>query len=164
MKILINKVLQIQLKLGVTQVWEEFEFVINEYCGLINNRKKEMDDQAVKMIIEFLEENYGDPDLCLYRISEEVGLPEKFVSQLFKQKLGQYLSDYIETLRMNKASELLSTTNKTIEEISLEVGYNSSHSFRRAFKRVIHVTPKAYRQAYQVDSWENNILELEKRS
>ncbi|MFA9456622.1 helix-turn-helix domain-containing protein [Halalkalibacter sp. AB-rgal2] len=104
------------LDLGCTMLVPEFSYDFS-------NRKKEMDDQAVKIIIELLEENYGDPDLCLYRISEEVGLPEKFVSQLFKQKLGQYLSDYIETLRMNKASELLSTTNKTIEEISIEVGY-----------------------------------------
>ncbi|MCV9888678.1 helix-turn-helix domain-containing protein [Metabacillus halosaccharovorans] len=144
---LVNRVLQVHLNLGLNHVWNEFELIADEYCSLVNKRKNESNDQAIKLIIEFLEDHYHDPDLSLYRISEKVGFPEKFVSQLFKEKLGEYVSDYIEKIRINKASELLLGTDMTIEEISSEVGYNSAHSFRRAFKRVLHVTPKAYRQA-----------------
>ncbi|OAS89076.1 MULTISPECIES: helix-turn-helix domain-containing protein [Metabacillus] len=144
---LVNKILQVHLNLGIEHVWKVFESTADEFCSMINKRKKESNDQAVKLIIEFLEQNYHDPDLSLYRISEKIGLPEKFVSQLFKEQLGEYVSDYIEKIRIKKASELLLKTDMTIEEISIEVGYNSAHSFRRAFKRVLHVTPKVYRQA-----------------
>ncbi|WP_335958856.1 helix-turn-helix domain-containing protein [Halalkalibacter kiskunsagensis] len=156
-KTLIDKVLQIQLNLGIEQVWKRFECIVDEYCSLVNKRKKETNDHSVKLIIELLEENYGDSDLSLYRISEKIGLPEKFVSQLFKEQLGEYLSDYIEKLRITKASELLITTDLTIEEISVKVGYNSAHSFRRAFKRVLNVTPKVYRQATNPNDEGKNI-------
>jgi len=144
---LVNRVLQVHLNLGINHVWKEFESIADEYCSLVNKRKKESNDQVIKLIIDFLEDQYHDPDLSLYRISEKVGFPEKFVSQLFKEKLGEYVSDYLEKIRINKASKLLLETDMTIEEISSEVGYNSAHSFRRAFKRVLHVTPKGYRQA-----------------
>ncbi|WP_299089607.1 helix-turn-helix domain-containing protein [uncultured Metabacillus sp.] len=143
---LIKKVLQIQLKVGIKQVWKDFKDLAEEFCSLVNKKKKETNDHAIKLIIEFLEKEYSDPDLSLYRISEKIGFPEKFVSQLFKEQLGEYVSDYLEKIRINKASELLVTTEQTIEEISVNVGYNSAHSFRRAFKRVLHVTPKVYRQ------------------
>ncbi|KKI89394.1 hypothetical protein WQ54_26340 [Bacillus sp. SA1-12] len=145
-KDLIKKVLQVQLKQEIKQVWKDFENLTEEFCNLVNKKKRETNDHAIKLIMKFLEDNYSDPDLSLYRISEKIGLPEKFVSQLFKEQLGEFVSDYIEKIRINKASELLVTTDQTIEEISIHVGYNSAHSFRRAFKRVLHVTPKVYRQ------------------
>lgn len=157
-KTLINKVLQVQLQQGLEQVWQEIVNNAEEYCNLIKKRKRETNDKAVELIIEFLEENFSDPDLSLYRISEKVGLPEKFVSQLFKEQLGEYVSDYIEKVRILKASELLLTTNQTIEEISIYVGYNSAHSFRRAFKRVLNVTPKTYRQTINNNDGQNKVL------
>ncbi|MFC5612017.1 helix-turn-helix domain-containing protein [Metabacillus niabensis] len=153
---LMNQVLQVQLKFGIQQVWKEFEFIATEYCAHVNKRKKEENHQHIKLIIEFLEANYGDPNLCLYRIAEEIGHPEKFVSQLFKEHVGEYVSDYIEKIRIHKASELLVSTEMTIEEIAMEVGYNSAHSFRRAFKRVLDMTPKGYRQAGKFNREEEN--------
>jgi AraC-like DNA-binding protein len=157
-KTLINKVLHVQLQQGLGQVWQDIVNTAEEYCNLIKKRKRETNDKAVELIIEFLEENFSDPDLSLYRISEKVGLPEKFVSQLFKEQLGEYVSDYIEKIRIHKASDLLVTTNQTIEEISIYVGYNSAHSFRRAFKRVFNVTPKTYRQTINNSDGKNEVL------
>jgi two-component system response regulator YesN len=144
--ILKSQLIQLQLMDGIKQIRHVIENIIETYCSLIENRKKEADHETVKIILKYVEDSYGDPDLSLYSIAEKVGRPEKFISQLFKEQIGVYLSEYLEKVRIQKASELLLNTDKTIEEISHQSGYNSPHSFRRAFKRVSNVTPKMYRQ------------------
>jgi transcriptional regulator GlxA family with amidase domain len=56
------------------------------------------------------------------------------------------LSDFLEQIRIKHATDLLFTSEKTIDEIAQDVGYNSAHAFRRAFKRVSGVLPSLYRK------------------
>lgn len=95
----------------------------------------------INKIVDFLDEHYSDSDLNLYKISVDVELPEKYISQLFKDHTGENLSDYLEKIRIKKATDLLFNSQHTIDEISQYVGYNSAHAFRRAFKRVSGVSP-----------------------
>ncbi|MNR52334.1 Transposon Tn10 TetD protein [compost metagenome] len=90
---------------------------------------------------------YSDPDLNLYRVAEKVERPEKYISNLFKEVTGVNLSDHLEKVRMDQAANLLKGDSYTVDEIAVRVGYNSSHSFRRAFKRVLGVSPSSYRQS-----------------
>lgn len=88
--------------------------------------------------------------MTLYRIAERVERPEKYISQLFKEVTDINVSDYLEMIRIEQASSLLRTNAYTVDEIAARVGYNSSHSFRRAFKRVMGVAPSSYRQSIEV--------------
>ncbi len=141
-----NKVLHIQFNGEFDEVENKFNKVIETYCQLIEDKKKLVGNETVDAIIAFLHDSYDNPDLSLYLISKQVGHSEKYVSQLFKEITGVYLFDYLEDIRINKAKELLSQTNETIEALSKKVGYNSPQSFRRAFKRVANVTPNQYRK------------------
>lgn len=73
--------------------------------------------------------------------------PEKYISQLFKEVTGVNFSDHLIKVRMDQAIILLKESGLTVDEIAVRVGYNSSHSFRRAFKRLMGVSPSAYRQS-----------------
>jgi AraC-like DNA-binding protein len=75
--------------------------------------------------------------------------PEKYISQLFKEVTGINLSDHLEKIRMDHAASLLKDNEFTVDEIASRVGYNSSHSFRRAFKRVTGISPSAFRQSVE---------------
>lgn len=97
-------------------------------------------------IIRYIHERYSDAELTLYRIAEHIGKPEKYISQMFKEHTGTNPSDYVELVRIGKAAELLQEKLLTIDEIAAQVGYNSAHSFRRAFKRVRGVSPSTFRQ------------------
>ena len=140
-----KQALQIQLTDGLDQAWKELEAVMNAFCSLIVQEKNEREYETVLALIKHLEEMYADPDLTVYQIAEKSGLPEKVVSKLIKEHTGQAVSEYLEQIRINKATELLINTGMTIDEIACHVGYNSSHSFRRAFKRVSGVSPSMYR-------------------
>ena len=58
-------------------------------------------------------------------------------------------SDYINTLRVRRASRLLEKTDKKIADISEDVGFGSIRSFNRAFLDVMKMTPKEFRLTYR---------------
>lgn len=140
-----KQALHIQLADGLEQAWKELEAVMNAFCSLIVQEKNEREYETVLVLIKHLEEMYADPDLTVYQIAEKSGLPEKVISKLIKEHTGQSVYEYLEQIRINKATELLVKSGMTIDEIACHVGYNSSHSFRRAFKRVTGVSPSMYR-------------------
>jgi len=124
----------------------EIEAIMSSLCGLVQEKKNDGHLRIVEQIKSYICSSYQDATLTLYRVAEQVERPEKFISQLFKEVTGTNLSDYIEQLRMDQAIVLLKDRELTVDEIAMQVGYNSSHSFRRAFKRVRGVSPSLYRQ------------------
>jgi two-component system response regulator YesN len=55
----------------------------------------------------------------------------------------------LEKVRMDHAAILLKGNRYNVDEIASQVGYNSSHSFRRAFKRVMGIPPSSFRQSVE---------------
>jgi two-component system response regulator YesN len=125
----------------------ELYVIMEELCGLIANKKKDTHIQIIKQIKEYTAEMYSDSELTLYRVAEQVERPEKYISQLFKEVTGVNFSDHLVKVRMDQAVILLKDSGYTVDEIAARVGYNSSHSFRRAFKRLMGISPSAYRQS-----------------
>jgi two-component system response regulator YesN len=144
-----NQIIQIELTYGIEQVKRGFEKITEEYCEWIVKKKRDVHQETIKEIKSYIEKVYVDPDLTLYRIAEKVRRPEKYISQLFKEQTGENVSEYLERKRIDIASDLLAKNRLTIDEIALHVGYNSAHSFRRAFKRVKGISPSIYRQALE---------------
>ncbi|QOS79036.1 helix-turn-helix domain-containing protein [Paenibacillus sp. JNUCC31] len=126
----------------------KFHHLAKDVCQDVQRKKCNMHAGFVNETIAYIQERYADANLTVYRIAEHMGKPEKYISQLFKEHTGENLSDYVEVVRINKAAELLRESQQTIDEIALSTGYNSAHSFRRAFKRVRGVLPSAFRQMH----------------
>ncbi|QGQ96041.1 AraC family transcriptional regulator [Paenibacillus psychroresistens] len=141
-----NHVVHVHPMEGVAQHRLIFETFIREICDDIVKKESDIRNETVYAVFRHIKEHYPDPELTLYRIAEMVGKPEKYISQLFKEQTGEHLSEYLELVRIKKAAELLLENQLTIDEISLNVGYNSAHSFRRAFKRIKGISPSSFRQ------------------
>lgn len=140
-----SQTVRIQSTAGLDQVRHDLENVMEDFCRLVVDNRNEREHETVRTLITGLEEHYRDPDLSVYKFAEMAGRPERYISQLFKEHTGQTISEYLEQLRINKAIDLLVQTGMTIDEIARQTGYNSSHSFRRAFKRVSGASPSMYR-------------------
>ena len=65
--------------------------------------------------------------------------------QLYNSKLGMNFNNYLNSIRINHACDLLNESNKKIADISEETGFGSIRSFNRAFKSVMNMTPAEYR-------------------
>ncbi|MFD0696653.1 helix-turn-helix domain-containing protein [Paenibacillus sp. GCM10027628] len=140
------RVEKLQLSTNLDRFRNEIQGLLEAFCKRVLKKKEDRTGEIFNKIVTFLENQYPDSDLNLYRISVAVDLPEKYISQLFKEQTGENLSDYLEKIRIKNATDLLFNSEHTIDEISHQVGYNSAHAFRRAFKRVSGVSPSIYRK------------------
>jgi AraC family transcriptional regulator len=85
-------------------------------------------------------------DLSLDQLAAEAGLSVFHFARMFKQSLGVPPRVYLTQLRMEKATELLQSTELTITEIAQEVGYSSSQVLARIFLKHYHKSPTDYRR------------------
>lgn len=96
--------------------------------------------------LEYINQNYNDSSISLNEIAKITGVSKTYFSSIFSQKLNKTFIEYLTKLRMDKAKELLLSTDKASGEIAFEVGYNDSHYFSFLFKKVNGYSPREYRQ------------------
>ena len=98
----------------------------------------------LRSVIEYINANL-ERKLDLDELAGIAFMNRTYFSSFFKKVMNISLSDYIESLRINKAQRLLRTTNDSITEIGLSCGYNDITHFNRVFKKVNSLSPKEYR-------------------
>ncbi|WP_240414630.1 helix-turn-helix domain-containing protein [Paenibacillus periandrae] len=124
--------------------------VISTYewiCDSVNAHKKSQNIQLVEHIITILNQDYMQDDLCLDVVADRIPISKVYLSQFFKEQTGINFSDYLESVRMDHAKALLLESRLTINDIAASVGYSSSNTFCRAFKRLHGVSATAYKKS-----------------
>lgn len=111
--------------------------------GLYNAPKDQ--NPLITSIQAYIQEHVADQELGLKKISGEFDISESYFSFLFKQETGENFSEYLETLRMQKAMDFLTKTDMPLSDLFEATGYNNANSFRRAFKKCYGNSPKYYR-------------------
>ena len=106
-------------------------------------------DEAVKndegfSILGYMQEHYES--LSLSEMAKHFGFSESQCSRLIKRTTGMNLSDWKRIIRVRRAENMLLNTDKTVNEISLELGYENTETFIRLFRKVLHVTPGEYKR------------------
>ncbi|MBP3753454.1 MAG: response regulator [Lachnospiraceae bacterium] len=97
----------------------------------------------------YMSQHFTDPNLMLQDVAKAVGMSNSRFSTVFSQQTGQTFTEYLIYLRLNKAREMLKTTNIKSSQIARESGYNDSHYFSYIFKKNVGMTPSEYRSQYQ---------------
>lgn len=114
------------------------------YCAALANKTLHPSVEA-SALTAYINLNYRDPDLTLTTTADAFHMNEYYISSIFKQSTGINFSTYVDQVRIQKAQELLRESSLKTKEISEMVGYTSSNSFCRAFKRVTGMNPTDYR-------------------
>jgi len=123
---------------------EEYYINIGEYCL---GHKKSNNHQLFDKIVDYLEKNYMNDQLCLNLIANHLNLSANYLSQFFKEQAGMYFKDYINMLRIKKAKEIIeSSENVKMYEVAANVGYKDNATLIRVFKRYLGVTPGEYKE------------------
>lgn len=100
----------------------------------------------VKKVIDYIKENYHLNDISLSDISEKFFVSPSYLSRLFKKETGKNLSDFINEYRIEKAKQLLLTTDLKTYEVADRVGIPDPHYFSRLFKRYTGYSPSEYKE------------------
>lgn len=99
----------------------------------------------VNEAIGYIESNYKNK-ITVADIARFVRCSESSLGHCFRKETGVSPYEYIIRKRLNKAKELLKTTNATISEISEEIGFNSEANFIKTFRMKNNMTPNSFRR------------------
>lgn len=108
--------------------------------------KNMIHNNIINTTIQFIEDNYYQ-DIDVKDVANSVHLSYSHLSRLFKNWVGETVSQYIKKVRLKKAAYLLKCTDKDIASIAREVGFNSEYYFSNDFKKNIGMSPGNYRKS-----------------
>lgn len=103
--------------------------------------------KPIRQAQQYINEHYGEK-IVLEDIAEIAELNPVYFSVLFKKETGINFSTYLSNVRMEKAKELICSSNKTIAAIAKQVGYKDSRYFSQTFYKTVGVKPALYRKLH----------------
>lgn len=112
----------------------------------ISKRERTPKASSDDKLISFILENISDPTLTVGSICKHFYISDSQVRRYVHKRVGLSPNEYIVSLRINMAKNLLATTNKTIKTISFECGFSSPYYFSRCFSKVVGVSPSEYKK------------------
>ena len=114
--------------------------------GILTYSHTGIKSNSMIKVIDYIEKNYTNPSLSVSEICDYLNVHISYLSTAFKKQMGMRLSEYIRSVRIDKAKILLKKTGKNIVDIAKEVGYISPHTFTRVFKNSEGITPSKFRE------------------
>lgn len=102
----------------------------------------------LRKALEFINESLeGEEDISLEKVADRVGMSYSYFSRTFKLSMGISPNTYIVARRIERAKELLGSSNSSIADIALQVGFASQSHFTTMFRRLTGMTPKIFRRS-----------------
>ena len=111
----------------------------------INSKHDECSNNIVDIAKEYIKANYSKA-LNLDDVSYYVNISPYYFSKIFKEGTGENFIEYLTNIRIEKAKELLNSTDYSMKEICIMVGYSDPNYFSRSFKKNVGVTPTEYKE------------------
>lgn len=107
--------------------------------------------ERLSRVFSYIEENFTER-IYMDSLCSMTGLSSYYFCRIFKKVTGKTTNEYINSLRINKAENLLKSSNMNITEIAMETGFNDINYFSRIFKKYKKIAPSQVRKAIQPDS------------
>jgi len=109
--------------------------------------KRAEDNRPMRLAKKYIQENYSKP-LTLEEVSAKAGFAPGYFSTLFKKETGTAFLEYVQSVRMESAKKLLTTTTDSMYVICEKVGYSDVKYFTKCFVKYTGLKPGEYRKIY----------------
>ena len=129
---------------NIMEIVEVTEDNIKEYEAFLD-RSMSSSRNEVAAVKNYIYQHYEE-DLNLEMLAEKVYLSSGYLSFIFKKETGMNLNRYIRVFRMEKAKELLCSTNMKVAQVSERVGFANVSYFCRSFREYYGSSPESYRK------------------
>lgn len=141
-KLMDNQSVDMESLAVASQLWKQwFDLVSSELT--MQQQEEHRDIIAQKKMVSFIYQNYMHP-LNLENIASSANICRTKCCLLFKKYINQSPIDFLNTYRLGKAKELLSTTSMSVTEVALSCGFNNLSYFSKQFEKATKYTPKKY--------------------
>lgn len=124
-------------------------FLLAKYCPAAEKRPSEKtlrDGERIKAMLQYIQERYSG-ELTLAGIAESAAVSENECLRCFRSMIGCTPIQYVKQVRIQKAAELLSSTNRKISDIGAECGFQEMSYFAKTFRELKGCTPGEFRKA-----------------
>jgi two-component system response regulator YesN len=133
---------------GMNNAGEAFESfrkavkeLIEKIAGLeYGNTNEQIENKISRHVLETVDEK-----VSIEGISRSLYMNRKYLSEVFRQKTGELLIEYITRIKMERASRLLEQSNLKTYEVALLMGFKDTEYFSRIFKKYVGISPSEYR-------------------
>jgi len=103
-------------------------------------------DDPVSRVMLYMQDHLAQ-EITVDQLSDLIYVSKSYLSRLFKQHTGMSLIEYLNLIRVEKAKVLLVSSDKTVNDISYLIGYNSPKYFCRAFRNCTGHSPREFKTA-----------------
>ncbi|RAJ23055.1 YXYXY domain-containing protein [Gelidibacter algens] len=118
-------------------------FAKNKFSQILVSKENTPETKFLQKLIQIIQTNIYNPNLGSRHVAQKMGLSESQIYRKLKAITGKSTAIFIRSVRLEKAKDLIQTTDKPISEIAYEVGFNDPSWFSRAFKEEFGYTPSA---------------------
>jgi two-component system response regulator YesN len=140
---------QVEMLVQEIKTLDQIKAEIREIItAVLSYRDRQVDHQQTQVFYQardYIDQHYSDPELSLQQVAAQVNLSASHFSVVFSQAMGETYRDYLTSVRIERAKELLRTTDLMCAEIAYRCGYNDPHYFSHIFKKNTGVTPQKFR-------------------
>lgn len=129
------------------ETWDEISDRLQKMISEVlssNDKQAQKANLLVDTILNIVQDEYENTNLCLTKISEMVKMSAQYVGRIFKGSTGISVSEYINEYRLKKSIDIMTETGCTVNEVMEQVGIENESQYYRLFKKKYGDTPKAY--------------------
>ena len=127
---------------------------IREKVVSLSERRKKRISVEIK---SYIDSNYNG-EINLGKLAGSLGVSQSYLSGIFKEKENISPVEYINAVKLNKAKELMKTSELNFTQIAEKAGYQNVYYFSRIFKKKNKVTPSEYRELVNVEKSTSNLI------
>ncbi|HML46420.1 MAG TPA: helix-turn-helix domain-containing protein, partial [Clostridia bacterium] len=128
------------------QIFTDVLSLYRNLCALAQRSIQSKNKHIMENVVDYMEQNYANPNLCLDVIADNFRVSYYFLSRIFKEETHQSFSDLLNDIRIRHAIELLGASSQAVQAVAELVGYANMSTFLRAFKKRTGTTPLQYRK------------------
>lgn len=138
------------LEVRVTNLLESRKNLINKFKKDVILQPKELtitsaDELFLKKAIDIVEKNLSNPEFTIPDFIEEMGTSRSVLYRKLKALTDQSISEFIKTIKLKRAAQLISKSDMNISEIAYDLGFNDLKHFRKSFQKMFNALPSQYR-------------------
>ncbi|SJZ83333.1 helix-turn-helix domain-containing protein [Anaerorhabdus furcosa] len=123
---------------------------------------KRKENEVIYKVLNYIDENYLSDKISGAIVSKKFGITMMELNHIMVFQVEKTFDDYVDWLRISRASELLISTDLAITDIAIEVGYNTTKTFTRIFTNIRKMTPGAFRKTVSLQKKNGEIIPAKK--
>ncbi|WP_033957604.1 hybrid sensor histidine kinase/response regulator transcription factor [Psychroserpens jangbogonensis] len=116
-------------------------FAKNKFSQILISKDNTPETKFLQKVIQIIQSNMDNPNLGSRHVAQKMHMSESQIYRKLKAITGKSTAIFIRSVRLEKAKDLIQTTEKSISEIAYEVGFNDPSWFSRAFKEEFGQSP-----------------------